>query len=167
MKKTKEELMGDFIFYPFIALFLLVLLLALVIIAPIVVVFVIMIILIVVAYAACFFVTESIMKIIDYLFIVHKENIKGRVIAMREITEQLLIVPINSNNEYNYMMPTQTIFITNYFLKIKKGVQWYTVKVPKYVFQKVKEQVKAGIKTIDLQCEKHGWNEFYELSKQS
>jgi len=163
--KAKIELMGDLLYYPLIVVLGIIGLIALSVIAPFVVICIILAIIGLILYVLGFLVIGGIRSCIDYLFVIHKEKIEGNVIALRKKSEQLFI-PVNilNNENYNYMIPDQIIFVTNYFFKIKLGINWYTVKVPEYVFLKVEKEIKEGIKNISLECEKYDYDKFYNLS---
>jgi hypothetical protein len=163
--KAKSDLMGDLIFYPLIVVLGIITLATLAVIVPFFVLCIILAIVGLMIYVFFYLVIGGIRFCIDYLFIIHKEKIEGNIIALRKKYEQLFI-PVNvlNSENYNYMSPDQIIFITNYFLKIKKGIMWYTVKVPENVFLKIQNDFKNGIKNISLDCEKYDYDKFYNLS---
>jgi len=172
--KAKIELIGDIIIYPIIALCCIVALSLLFVAGIIAVIICVLAVIFLLSYALVYFIGGGIWLGIDYFFIIHKEKIEGNVIALRKKTEKLFIPIKNVTGYENYdcmtsgLIPVyyQIIFITNYFLKIKKDSQWYTVKVPVDLYLQVQKGIKKGIKKISLECKKFDYDNFYELSSQ-
>jgi hypothetical protein len=112
---------------------------------------------------------RQLLNLFLFLFISKKEIIKGKVVAFRKKIAPAIQMPtyvnlVDNNIGYNgYPFFQEPIFVTNYFLRIKNGVQWYTVRVTEDLFEKMKKEVKGGLNTVSLLCEKCNIENIYEL----